>query len=90
MRLFFFLMGLGLPRPFFALFALISTGVCCLFVIPMEVWFVMARAVNLQAGVDYFVGDGPVEFDNFHPLSVTQSAGGFPKGFDYRDRVALP
>jgi hypothetical protein len=60
-----------------------------MFVIPMELWFVTAWAVDLQAGVDYFAGDaGPVEFDDFHPLSVAQSAGGFCKGFDYWNRIA--
>jgi hypothetical protein len=46
----------------------------------MKSWFVTAYAVNLQARVDQFIGDGSVELDNFHSLSVAQSAGGFPKG----------
>jgi hypothetical protein len=61
---------------------LISTRVKYLFMIPMEPWFVMACSMNFGAIVDEFIRDYSVKFDNFHPLSVAQSAGGFAESFD--------
>jgi hypothetical protein len=42
------------------------------------------------ARIDELIEDGSGEFNNFHPFSVTQSAGGLAAGFDYQDWVALP
>ena len=46
-----------LENDFFALFALISTGVFILFVVPMEPWFVSACSVSFQARVDKCIRD---------------------------------
>jgi hypothetical protein len=56
----------------------------------MELWFVSAYSMDFRARVDKLIGDGSRNFDDFHPFSVAQSAGGLAKGFDHQDWVALP
>jgi hypothetical protein len=69
--------GWAFQDDFFVLFALISTGVGYLFMIPMEPWFVSACPVDFRTRVNKLIWDGSGKFDNFHPFSVAQSAGGF-------------
>ena len=59
----------GLQDNFFMLLAIISTG-GFLFVVPMEPWFVTARAMYLRAGIDKYIGGCSRDLDNLHLFSV--------------------
>jgi hypothetical protein len=39
--------------------------------------------MDFGARIDELIGDGSGEFNNFHPFSVTQRAGGLAGGFDH-------
>jgi hypothetical protein len=58
-------------------------------VIPMEPWFVTACAVTFGAKDDQFLGIVLLIF-TISILSLLHSAGGFTRGFDDQDGVALP
>jgi hypothetical protein len=45
--------------------------------VPMGPWFVSARAMYLQAGVDKYIGGWLGDFDNLQSLSGAEMIGGF-------------
>ena len=58
--------------------------------IPMKPGFVSACSVDFGTGIDDEVWNFPIEFDDFHSFSVTQSTDGLSERFHCRDWVALP
>jgi hypothetical protein len=56
----------------------------------MEPWPVAACSMAFGTRIDKFIRDCLEDFDKLHPFSDVQSVGGFSKGLDHRDGVALP
>ena len=67
--------------------SLISAG--CLYLVPVELWFVFARLIQLLPLVDESLGSVSGSLEYLDPLFTAESAAGGAKGFDHREWVSL-